>query len=223
MASRSAVAVLLTVALALSGCDADPPAERHSVRAAPVAAPSASSVTTVIAVSIDGLNPAALSTLGPEGTPTLHRLIDDGASTLNARTEREQTDTLPNHTGMVTGRWIAAAKGGHGVTWNDDRMRPPTVHEAAGQTVASVFNVVRRAELSTAVFAGKQKFSLFERSWPRAVDRSTILPDNTLLVRALRGTLPTTPEPSGSCTCPHPISPATRMGSCRRSTSTPYA
>jgi len=175
--------VLLTAALAVSGCDDDSPAERASVRAAPVAATSA---TTVIAVSIDGLNPAAIRTLGPEGTPTLHRLIERGASTLNARTERELTDTLPNHTGMVTGRWIAAAKGGHGVTWNDDRMRPPTAHKAAGQPVASVFNVVRRAQLSTAVFASKRKFSLFERSWPRSLDRSTIVPENTLLVRALR-------------------------------------
>ena len=44
--------------------------------------------------------------LGAAGAPTFHRLLDEGAGTLNARTEYEQTVTLPNHTGMMTGRRI---------------------------------------------------------------------------------------------------------------------
>ena len=74
-----------------------------------------------------------------------------GASTLNARTEREMTVTLPNHTGMVTGRRIEAATGGHGVTWNDDRLTPNTVQAAAGHDVASVFTAVDAAGGSTAL------------------------------------------------------------------------
>ena len=66
----------------------------------------------MLAVSIDGLRSAAIPQLGRAGTPTLHRLIAQGASTLNARTEREMTVTLPNHTGMVTGRRIAARRAG---------------------------------------------------------------------------------------------------------------
>ena len=48
----------------------------------------------------------------------------EGAFTLDARTEREQTRTLPNHTGMLTGRRIDARRGGHGVTYNPDRPQP---------------------------------------------------------------------------------------------------
>jgi predicted AlkP superfamily pyrophosphatase or phosphodiesterase len=174
---------MLTAALAASGCAASPPAAKDAISVRSAAAPS---VTTVIAVSIDGLNPSAIRKLGARGAPTLHRLIKRGASTLNARTERELTDTLPNHTGMVTSRRITAAKGGHGVTWNDDRKQPATVQEAAGHRVASVFSVIHRADLKTAMFASKTKFSLFERSWDRAIDRSTIRPANARLVRLLR-------------------------------------
>jgi hypothetical protein len=106
-----------------------------------------------------------------------------GASTLNARTEREMTLTLPNHTGMVTSRRIIASQGGHGVTWNDDRLQPPTVQAAAGHDVSSVFRVVHNANRRTAVFASKTKFRLFERSWDAAVDRFQVRFDNALLTR----------------------------------------
>ena len=55
-----------------------------------------------MAISLDGFNPQALRKLGRAGTPNLHKIIRQGASTLNARTEQEMTITLPNHTGMVT-------------------------------------------------------------------------------------------------------------------------
>lgn len=143
---------------------------------------TAGPIDTVVAISIDGLNPRAITRLGTSRTPALHRLMRTGASTLNARTERELTDTLPNHTGMVTGRRIAAAQGGHGVTWNDDRLRPPTVQAAAGEPVASVFNVVHDAGGGTAFFASKTKFSLWERSWPDAIDSDVIVEANRRLV-----------------------------------------
>ena len=146
-------------------------------------------IRSVVTVSIDGLNPAAIRELGEEGTPTLHRLLDEGAATLNARTERELTVTLPNHTGMVTGRRVAADKGGHGVTWNDDRLRPRTVQEAAGHRVSSVFSVVHSDTRRTAVFASKTKFSLFDRSWDHAVDRSVIRGETRRLVRLVRADL----------------------------------
>jgi len=168
---RSVIALLASAALvATSGGSAD-------------AEPS---VTTVVAVSIDALNPAAIKKLGAAKTPTLHRLMSEGAYTLNARTEREQTYTLPNHTGMVTGRRITAKYGGHGVTWNDDRLRPRTVQQAAGHPVASVFTVAHRAHLKTALFASKDKFSLFERSWDGAIDRFLVRLDNDRLVRRVR-------------------------------------
>ena len=112
--------------------------------------------------------------------------MDEGAFTLNARTEREQTITLPNHTGMLTGRRIDADHGGHGVTWNDERLHPRTVQEAAGHPVASVFTVVDSPERDTALFASKQKFTLFDRSWPKAIDKFVLREDNARLVRRVR-------------------------------------
>lgn len=143
-------------------------------------------MTRVLAVSIDGLRSSAITQLGRAGTPTLHALIAQGASTLNARTEREMTVTLPNHTGMVTGRPILASQGGHGVTWNDDRRRPPTVQRAAGHDVSSVFRVAHNASRTTALFASKTKFSLFKRSWSAGIDKMRIRLDNAVLARLTR-------------------------------------
>ena len=143
-------------------------------------------IDSVVAISVDGLNTDALGKLGPQRTPHLHDLMDSGASTLNARTEHELTITLPNHTGMVTGRRIEAATGGHGVTWNDDRRRPATVQAAAGRRIESVFTQVDAAGGSTALFASKTKFSLWKRSWPLAIDTTRIQLDNTRLARSVR-------------------------------------
>jgi len=140
---------------------------------------------SVLAISIDGMSVAAVRKLGRKQLPNLYRFMRAGASTTNARTEREMTVTLPNHTGMVTGRRIEAATGGHGVTWNDDRPTPSTVQAAAGHDVASVFTAVDAAGGSTALFAAKTKFSLWQRSWPDAIDRTTINMSNSGLVDQL--------------------------------------
>lgn len=151
-------------------------------RAAPLADPAP--VRHVVVISIDGLNPNYLST---RRTPALIRLRRNGASTLNARTEHERTVTLPNHTGMVTGRRINASLGGHGVTWNDARTRPSTVQQAAGGPVGSVFSVLENHNKSAAVFASKEKFRLFDRSWSNGVDRFTLRQNNhELMTLALR-------------------------------------
>lgn len=146
---------------------------------------------SVLAISIDGMSVPAIRKLGRKSLPNLHRFMKAGASTLNARTEREMTVTLPNHTGMVTGRRIEAATGGHGVTWNDDRPVPGTVQSAAGHDVASVFSTVADAGGSTALFAAKTKFSLWQRSWPDAIDRTVIDLDNDELVDELVADLDT--------------------------------
>ena len=109
------------------------------------------------------------ATLDADRTPTLHRLLTQGAGTLNARTEVEQTVTLPNHASMMTGLRISANQGGHGVTWDDDRPGS-TVQEAAGHEVDSIFTTVRAAGGSTALYTTKAKFDLYERSWSAAVE-----------------------------------------------------
>lgn len=153
---------------------------------APVAPGVPATSGSVVAISVDGLNPKALAKLGRSGAPTLHKLIDQGASTLNARTEYERTETLPNHTGMVTGRRITAAQGGHGVEWNDDRKKPRTVQDAAGRAVLSVFDVVNADGGSTSVFASKTKFRLWKRSWGGSIDRFQVTLDNAALVKSFR-------------------------------------
>ncbi|MCP3422653.1 alkaline phosphatase family protein [Nocardioides pinisoli] len=184
---RSVIASLLACS-AIGLCPASAPAQVPSGDPSPrtqrVSADNA--IDSVVAISVDGLNTDALGKLGRERTPRIHDLMESGASTLNARTEHELTITLPNHTGMVTGRRVAAATGGHGVTWNDDRRRPATVQAAAGERVESVFTQVSAAGGSTALFASKTKFSLWKRSWPLSIDTTRIQLDNTRLTRSVR-------------------------------------
>jgi hypothetical protein len=89
-------------------------------------------------------------------------MVDEGASTLNARSAVERTVTLPNHTGMLTGRRVGRA-GGHHITVNVDTGG--TVHDAAGSYRASLFDVVHDRGGRTALFASKDKFALFDRTW----------------------------------------------------------
>ncbi len=168
-----------SVALAPAGASAQQPAPGD------LRGVTAAEADSVLAISVDGMSVAAVRRLGRKRLPNLHRFMRAGASTTNARTAREMTVTLPNHTSMVTGRRIDAASGGHGVTWNDDRSTPSTVQRAAGHDVASVFSVVAEAGGSSALFASKTKFSLWSRSWPDAIDRTTIDLDNSALVRKL--------------------------------------
>ena len=148
----------------------------------------------VLAISVDGLNTQAIRKLGTRRAPTLHRLLQEGAGTLSARTEFEQNVTLPNHTGMMTSRRIDAAHGGHGVTWDDDRPTM-TVQQAAGHAVASVFTEVHNADQRTALFTTKEKFSLYERSWPAAIDRYTVRENQQRLVRLARRDLASKDRP----------------------------
>ena len=220
-----AVTLSVTVSLiGLTGCVASPAAPEPVVArtaAAPTstpssAAPSSSSTPTsgstptrttrakaapgdavnrVLAISIDGLNPQAITDLGPKGAPAFHRLMRGGAYTLNARTEYEMTETLPNHTGMLTSRRITGSKRGHGIDFNSDTGT--TVHQQAGHYVASVFDVVHDRGGPTALFAAKTKFEIYERTWNangRAdkigydngrtkIDRVVLDTDNARLVR----------------------------------------
>jgi hypothetical protein len=168
-------AALVAVVLGSTPATASPPVERR-----------AADITRVVVISVDGLNPVAINRLGEAGTPTFHRLMLEGAFTLNGRSEVELTLTLPNHTGMVTSRRVRKASGGHGVTWNDDRLVPRTVQAAAGHPVGSVFSSLAKAGLQSAMFAAKTKFSLFPRSWPGGIKRSVIDEDNAALVKSAR-------------------------------------
>jgi predicted AlkP superfamily pyrophosphatase or phosphodiesterase len=200
--SSEAVTVLVSPAPA----PAPPSAETPVVPAAPMEEAGDNPIDQVLAISIDGLNPRAIQQLGRSRTPTFHRLMREGAYTLNARTVREQTRTLPNHTAMLTGRRVDGKRGGHGYTENIDNGT--TVHRAAGHYVASVFDLVHDSGGSTALFAAKIKFNLYKRTWNthggpdrvgrndgRAkIDRFTVDLNNTRLVAKLSADLRRSPR-----------------------------
>ena len=176
-AAALTLAALLPLGAAVGPAPASP---------APSPAPAArAAATRVLAISVDGLNPDAIRKLGRAGAPTFYRLKNEGASTFNARTEYEQTVTLPNHTGMMTGRRVDRTNGGHGVTWDHDRPGS-TVQAAAGHAVDSVFDVVHDAGRSTALFSTKPKFALYDRSWPAGIDLFRADENQKALVAAAR-------------------------------------
>lgn len=184
--SLACVVVLLLLAPAVACSASDGPTQQAANARAP-------GTRFVLVVSIDGLNPHALRRLGPRGAPHFHRLVAQGASTLNARTEVERTMTLPNHTGMLTGRRVNRRHGGHGVFFNRDNGR--RVQRAAGHSVASVFSSLHHHGLRTALFTSKSKFRLYQRSWPHGIDRFTVRLNNRRLVDAVRADLTRHPRP----------------------------
>lgn len=234
----ASVAICLAVTLSCVGCAGDDPTPSPTPDVGPQAAATVDhtgcrrvhaarqdgsaavrNVRSILAVSIDGLRPAAIRRLGTERAPTLHRLIRQGASTLNARTTVEETRTLPNHTTMLTGRRVAANRGGHGVDVNTDPGG--TVHDRAGERVASIFQVVARRGGRPALFAAKSKFAYFQRSWPCSIARFTYRPDNQALTDAVRLDLTQHRRTLRFCSSPAPMPPDTSTDSAHAVTGTP--
>lgn len=119
----------------------------------------------VIHISVDGLHADAINALGLKLAPNFSRLCnEEGASTYNARTDPAIANTLPNHVSQLTGRGVFGDDG-HGWFINDDINELVTLHLFKRSYVASVFDVVHDAALSTALYANKRKFSVFDRSW----------------------------------------------------------
>lgn len=103
-------------------------------------------------------------------------MMREGSATLEARSAVESTQTLPNHTTLLTGRRVDRDAGGHGVTFNDDNGG--TVHQTAGGYVASIFDVVHDNGGSTALYASKTKFQFYVRSWNTNGAPDQVGPDN---------------------------------------------
>ncbi len=118
----------------------------------------------VVVVSVDGLRPQAIEALGPGGAPTFARLRAEGVWTHNARTDHDWTQTVPNHSCMVTGRPVEGA-GGHNYTSNGDPDAGTTYHSVKGSYVTSIFDVVHDRGLTTAFYYNKTKLVLIEQSY----------------------------------------------------------
>jgi hypothetical protein len=140
------------------------------------AASAALGADHVIHISVDGLRPDYLQTqIGLGKAPNFKRFQDEGAWTNNARTDYTHTNTLPNHTSMLTGRPVSLPSGmpaqtQHGYTLNVDPPGAETLHNFTTPDwyKASTFDVVHDAGFSTALYASKNKFIIYEQSYNAA-------------------------------------------------------
>lgn len=172
--ARSALSALALVAcVTWTGFFAVAVAPAESEPAEP-AKPHSGVASYVIHISIDGLNAGFMQEVIDAGkAPTLKRLQEEGAWTKNARTDFTHTNTLPNHTCMLTGRPVELPEGmpdttHHGYDYNDVPDRGDTLHNAGNPHVdyiSSVFDVVHDAGLSTALYASKDKFVIYDQSY----------------------------------------------------------
>lgn len=110
--------------------------------------PACAATRNAVVVSIDGLRPdVALRA----DMPALRSLMARGSFTMFAATT-DLAVTLPSHTSMLTG--VTPAR--HGILFNSD-PRPGDPQQPAWPTI---FQIAHRAGLSTAMCAGKSKFSV---------------------------------------------------------------
>ena len=113
------------------------------------------------------------SVINGGSAPNFKRFQDEGAWTNNARTDYTHTITLPNHTSMLTGRPVSQPAGlpnttHHGYTDNGDPLSTWTLHNQGNVNVpykASTFDVAHDAGLSTALYASKNKFVIYDQSY----------------------------------------------------------
>ena len=118
-------------------------------------------VEHVLHVSMDGLRPDVITSLGADRLPNFFRFRTEGAWTDNARTDQFNTSTLPGHTSQLTSRPVFG-ESGHGWWWNSN---PGTVTLHGDGYIASAFDVAHDHGLSTALYAGKSKFIVFDNSY----------------------------------------------------------
>jgi arylsulfatase A-like enzyme len=122
----------------------------------------------VVAISIDGLRPDAIS---PERTPNLARLRAEGAYTAVAQSLRP-TYTNPNHTSMLTGLDPET----HGVDFIGEPPDGFVIED-------TVLGILRRAGFSTALYLSKHKLRFLapEGSYDRYVNNPSNADEDSLL------------------------------------------
>jgi len=151
---------------------------RASCLALALCAAPASASRHVVIVSVDGLRPdVALRAK----MPAFRSLMDRGSFSMYAMTT-DVAITLPSHTSMLTG--VTPLK--HGIHYNSD-PRPVDPPAPAWPTI---FELAHRAGLSTAMCAGKSKFSVLAQ--PGTLDSVLVPPpgsaysDSLVASRAVR-------------------------------------
>jgi hypothetical protein len=139
------LAILLATMVSLAGCGGNPAAP-SAPPPLPVDTPSTAPGKVAI-ISIDGLRPDALVTVG---APNILALADRGAYSWQARTIMPSL-TLPSHVSMLSGFTPDV----HGIVWDE------YIKERGPIPVPTLFSVARSFRRRTAVMAGKDKFTYF--------------------------------------------------------------
>ncbi|MBP7950541.1 MAG: alkaline phosphatase family protein [Verrucomicrobiales bacterium] len=132
----------------------------------------------VLHISVDGLRGDLLKErmeADPAGHPNFMRLRMEGASTCNARCDFDFSATLPNHTGMITGRPVLNppdnATAGHNYTSNNytgSATGGDSIHQLGDAPYSykvSTFDMSHDRGLSTALYGGKTRFFLYAHSY----------------------------------------------------------
>ena len=118
---------------------------------APAAEKPVPAVTHAIIISVDGLRPDLMLRAK---APNMQAMLERGTFSLWARTTPASI-TLPSHVSMMTGVPPEA----HGILWNGEL--PLT--EPVFPNYPTIFELAKRAGLSTAVVAGKTKFNVLDK------------------------------------------------------------
>jgi hypothetical protein len=136
---------------------------------------SAAQVSYVIQISLDGLGAKYLQRYvsnAPAQFPNFVRLMNEAAYTLNARCDFDISETVPNHCSIFTGRPVMQPSGQsntvhHG--YNNNFPGPSdTIHASGNPAVpykSSMFDVAHDYGLSTALYTGKTRLQICDRSY----------------------------------------------------------
>ncbi len=139
-------------------------------------------VEHVIFISVDGLSGLYLqhSTLMGSTTASvmqnMKKFRDNGLWTYNARSDADYEITMPNHVTMITGRPVAQGQltsttTHHGYITNDTPPYNSCLHNSGNVDAdswlykAGPFDVTKAAGMTSAMYAGKSKFILFDWSY----------------------------------------------------------
>ena len=135
----------------------------------------AATVSHVVHMSLDGLGAKYLEfyvTNAPDQFPNFVRLMNEGAFTMNARCDYDFSETVPNHATMFTARPVsrpadAPATAHHGYS-NNFPGANDTFHNSGNSNVAykaSFFDVAHDHGLATALYTGKTRLAICDRSY----------------------------------------------------------
>jgi hypothetical protein len=132
-------------------------------------------VKYAVVVSLDGLGAVYLQNYlasVPQQFPNFVRLRNESAFTMNARCDRDISETIPNHATMFTARPVFQPQGHpdsthHGYN-NNFPLATETLHNSGNTNVAykaSMFDVAHDYGRTTAFYAGKTRLGICERSY----------------------------------------------------------